>query len=299
METSISASDPSRILSAQTQYSVAGGEEIEETYDCFLSHDWGRNGENHEVVLAINTELQKRGLKTWFDSDRLTGPVSARLSRAIDASSVIVVFVTKRYMRKVNRSGNDFCKKEFNYALKRKNGLSCFVPVLLEEGMRDTSTWDGTFAFSGINDMIYVDMSSDELIQSNMDDLVIEIVKRKSGSRPTGRRLSRLSTPRKHTVELDLDGQTQREKHGRESAPRRGLRPKPMRLLRRITPVGVREEKEGEEEPALVITQADHAEGSWRHWYGSNMPRARAVERVSSFFCIVPYAFQQGLPCRL
>ena len=45
-------------------------------YDAFLTHDWGTDSlkrKNHERVAAINVALKKRGVVTWFDSDRLDG----------------------------------------------------------------------------------------------------------------------------------------------------------------------------------------------------------------------------------
>ena len=41
--------------------------------DCFLSHNWGENHINHQRVHQINIELQKRGLKTWFDENKIDG----------------------------------------------------------------------------------------------------------------------------------------------------------------------------------------------------------------------------------
>ena len=45
-------------------------------FDAFLTHDWGTDSlgrKNHDRVAAINVALKKRGVVTWFDSDRMTG----------------------------------------------------------------------------------------------------------------------------------------------------------------------------------------------------------------------------------
>jgi len=45
-------------------------------YHVFLTHDWGKDTEgrdNHKRVSRINVALQKRGIITWFDEDRMEG----------------------------------------------------------------------------------------------------------------------------------------------------------------------------------------------------------------------------------
>ena len=46
------------------------------TYDAFLTHDWAVDSlgrKNHDTVAEINKELKRRGVITWFDTDRMTG----------------------------------------------------------------------------------------------------------------------------------------------------------------------------------------------------------------------------------
>ena len=38
-----------------------------------LTHAWGDDGVNHQRVGRLNDELARRGLKTWFDRDKMTG----------------------------------------------------------------------------------------------------------------------------------------------------------------------------------------------------------------------------------
>ena len=81
-----------------------------------LTHDWGidewgRN--NHSRVKAVNTELQKNGLLTWLDDQKMKGNVVDQMCNAIDDSAIILVFVTQRYRDKVSNSNRmDNCKKE-------------------------------------------------------------------------------------------------------------------------------------------------------------------------------------------
>ncbi len=39
----------------------------------FLTHNWGVENVNHIRVSRVNKYLQSRGVKTWFDDERMTG----------------------------------------------------------------------------------------------------------------------------------------------------------------------------------------------------------------------------------
>jgi hypothetical protein len=73
----------------------------------------------------------------------MEGHIEDHMSRGIDASAVIVVFVTAHYLDKVAGSATDNCKLEFNYATARKPA-GCFVPVVMEAAMRDQRLWRGS-----------------------------------------------------------------------------------------------------------------------------------------------------------
>jgi hypothetical protein len=83
--------------------------------DVFLAHDWGIDEfgrVNHERVAAINKELKSMGIVTWFDSDKMTGEIVYQMASGIDNAAVVIVFITQRYMNKVNGSNaNDNCRK--------------------------------------------------------------------------------------------------------------------------------------------------------------------------------------------
>ena len=102
-----------------------------ELTDCFLTHDWGldeygRN--NHDRVARINAYLQSRGLITWFDSDRMIGDLVSQMTTVIDMTQIVLVFITKRYIEKVD------------YAFSRKK-KEMMIPIVMEGQMRDTSKW--------------------------------------------------------------------------------------------------------------------------------------------------------------
>lgn len=130
--------------------------------DCFLTHDWGRDlgQDNHARVALLNSALQKRGLKTWFDAEKMQGNIKKQMVSGIDNTQCVVVFITKRYNEKVaGENAEDNCQLEFNYAALRKTGVR-MVPVVMEERMRNTREWIGEVAMV-LGGRLYVDMCGD------------------------------------------------------------------------------------------------------------------------------------------
>ena len=124
---------------------ISSSTTVEEKFDCFLSHNWSEDETgryNHDAVSKINEALKKKGLKTWFDAERMEGFVLEEMTRGIDNSAVIIVFVTKRYIKKVKgKNSNDNCKIEFNYAYRLKSEAMISVPM--EEAALPASKWTG------------------------------------------------------------------------------------------------------------------------------------------------------------
>jgi hypothetical protein len=143
-------------------------------FDVFLTHDWGddlQGRNNHSRVSAINDALKKRGFVTWFDSDRMQGHIVQQMCKGIDDSTLVVVFVTKRYISKcVNVDDN--CCKEFGYAAKRK-GVARLLPVVMESETRDQRSWSGPVMME-LGNVLYTDLSDDGM--KNMDAFVATIV---------------------------------------------------------------------------------------------------------------------------
>lgn len=74
----------------------------------------------------MSKKLESLGLKVWFDDkEMMTGEdIHQQMSNGIDASRVILVFVTKSYIKKVSGNGpsgnSDNCLYEFRYATQAK-----------------------------------------------------------------------------------------------------------------------------------------------------------------------------------
>ena len=63
--------------------------------DLFLSHDWGKNNENHKKVKKINEKLTKKGFLTWLDENKLSGDITDEIIAGINLTRCVVIFVTK------------------------------------------------------------------------------------------------------------------------------------------------------------------------------------------------------------
>jgi len=155
---------------------------VENKTDVFLTHAWGKElgMDNHVRVAEVNRRLQARGLTTWFDSEQLEGNVKKQTALGIDNAQCVVAFITKRYIDKVGGfNAEDNCQLEFNYAARRKTA-SKMIPVVMEERVRNTMTWDGEVGLV-LGGRLYVDMCGnvydDGYMDNVVDDLYSKIIK--------------------------------------------------------------------------------------------------------------------------
>lgn len=145
--------------------------------DVFLTHDWGKEEgqDNHERVSRINRALQAKGLRTWFDADKMTGNVKKQMTDGIASTKCVLVFITRRYMDKVDgTNAEDNCQLEFNFACQQKTGNK-MVSVVMEERARDTKYWFGPVGMT-LGSRLYVDMVDDSKFEENMNNLYNEIL---------------------------------------------------------------------------------------------------------------------------
>ena len=90
----------------------------------FASHDWGPDGANHRRVAEIVEGLQSRGLTIWFDENDMHGNILSAMCEGLDRADVILVFVTRAYLDKVERGGElDNVRREFMYAARTPEKL--------------------------------------------------------------------------------------------------------------------------------------------------------------------------------
>ena len=67
----------------------------------FASHAWGAGNFDHCKVRQVATKLRGYGIKVWFDETHMKGNIFDSMCRGIDACDVVLVFVTRDYIRKV------------------------------------------------------------------------------------------------------------------------------------------------------------------------------------------------------
>lgn len=153
-----------------------------EKTDVFLTHDWGKElgMDNHARVSLVNDALKARGLRTWFDSEQMQGNIKKQMTKGIDNAQCVVVFVTKRYMEKVDGdNANDNCQLEFNYATNRKSGAK-MLAVVMEDRMLNSKEWVGELGMV-LGSMLYVSMTGDlsqaSYLNAQADELTASIMR--------------------------------------------------------------------------------------------------------------------------
>ena len=55
-----------------------------------------------EQVKRVNAALKARGLLTWFDDEKMRGQILDQMASGVNRSATVAVFITKRYLEKVN-----------------------------------------------------------------------------------------------------------------------------------------------------------------------------------------------------
>lgn len=151
---------------------------VDDKYDAFLTHDWGvdelqRN--NHDRVAGVNKTLKANGIVTWFDSDRMRNDVVSQILQGIQNSSKVVVFITERYMKKLEtKEGVDFCRSEFLTATNVV-GPQNMIPIVMEPRMLDQSKWTGPLQFY-LGTKLYLDFTGASKVEANIDSLISRIM---------------------------------------------------------------------------------------------------------------------------
>jgi len=126
---------------------------------------------NHARVMQLNQHLQRRGVVTWFDEERMQGRIRAAMRDGIEESLFVVVCLTSTYAKKVNATSMepDNCQYELEFALGKKKP-TLLLPVVMESSMRNPRTWAGELAM--LADTLYHDLSDDTSYDKVADGLV-------------------------------------------------------------------------------------------------------------------------------
>ena len=86
----------------------------------FASHDWGRGSSTHARVRDVVTALRARNMDVWFDETHMTGNILDAMCAGIEDADVVLIFVTRNYMQKVEHGPDtDNVRREFMFAAAR------------------------------------------------------------------------------------------------------------------------------------------------------------------------------------
>ena len=119
----------------------------------FITHDWGAGDveelgrNNHARAAALNQALTAVGVPTWFDEEKMEGNVNVSMFSGVDASALVLVCVTQRYMHRV--AGNDTDDPVYR-AFELANahlGRERILPVAMEARVLDKEKWTGLLRF--------------------------------------------------------------------------------------------------------------------------------------------------------
>ena len=122
--------------------------------DIFLTHEWGVDGQNHARVSIINKRLKKLGYTTWFDEEQMEGNIRSQMVSGIDNTRLVLVFITKRYMKKINDGNrNDNCFMEYNYAFESEKKMLC---VAFDDHTANSRNWTGTMKMTSGKAVFFV-----------------------------------------------------------------------------------------------------------------------------------------------
>ncbi|KAJ1629312.1 hypothetical protein T492DRAFT_873556 [Pavlovales sp. CCMP2436] len=150
-------------------------------YATFLSHDWGVNNVNHSRVVEVACLLQTMGVVPWVDAEQLhSGNVQNTLTKGLDDSATVVVFVTQAYMDKV--AGNGIKGDEDNWCRARAaRVLTAVAGCSRRPRAYEKHLWHGIVG-AKLGGELYIDMSG-AITRVGVQMLANRIMKTGGGAR--------------------------------------------------------------------------------------------------------------------
>ena len=134
----------------------------------FASHNWGSDALNHKRVVKLCTVLRERGVDVWLDETHMKGNILDAMCKGIDESDVVLVFVTREYIDKVQGGTiTDNCRREFMYASQAHAQKMIAVRFDADLGAH----WSGPVGMV-LGSTMYADMAKDPISDSAIESLV-------------------------------------------------------------------------------------------------------------------------------
>lgn len=144
-------------------------------FDCFLAHEWGTENNDfhtHQRVFQLKRQLEEAQFTCWFDEEYLTDNLMKGIVDGVQASRKAIVFVTKRYMDRVEDENNN-CTKELSFISSSKP-LSNIIVVLFEDGLQNPNKWRNMLKMY-VGQKVYIDLSTPAKLNRNFQRLCKEI----------------------------------------------------------------------------------------------------------------------------
>jgi hypothetical protein len=138
----------------------------------FFSYSWEKDElqrSNRERVAQFAAALLGMNWTVWVDYRMITvGSIDAMVVDGIEESDVVVVFLTRSYMRKVqyalrNPRLRDSCCKEWSYAMARQKIIQ---PVIMEPSLRNPLNWPSGVVTAHLCNNVWVDGAFNDLEKS-------------------------------------------------------------------------------------------------------------------------------------
>lgn len=137
----------------------------------FFTHAWAKDEESrdtHERVKELAFRMRsKHKWDVWLDEERLsaspTGHIEGVVCEALDASTIAVVCVTKKYCEKVQTAAvqssvRDVCGTEWNYINARRMRK---IAVIMEASLAKGGMWPCGVVASHLACTLWIDYSGD------------------------------------------------------------------------------------------------------------------------------------------
>jgi hypothetical protein len=131
-------------------------------------------------VGRVNEALRKRGLVTWFDSERLEDKIHETISKALYSTCCVLIFVTREYEKKVNSADDsDYCFYEFNVAATDRRLANMRIPIVMDESMLNPDSWEEGLLKAGLGGKVFIDVSSDDkdVFEERCNEVFVRVVK--------------------------------------------------------------------------------------------------------------------------
>ena len=122
----------------------------------FHSHNWGQANVHHAKVMEFVKVLDTMGWESWVDERDMKGNIKKTLNAGIRDLKVILVYITKEYISKVDhedpevQNKTDNCKHDSEFDAFSQEQDKIIILVILEEDLLDTKRWEmGKVILSG------------------------------------------------------------------------------------------------------------------------------------------------------